>query len=84
MANQLGKRYTCETCGSSVLCTKSGDGEIECCDAKMELQEAAQAAFVGLRVLAENHRNPLVLSVSKDERVSFVIFKTGFALRSVP
>ena len=39
MANQLGKRYTCETCGSSVLCTKSGDGEIECCEAKMELQE---------------------------------------------
>ncbi len=39
MANQLGKRYTCETCGSSVLCTKSGDGEIECCGGKMELQE---------------------------------------------
>ena len=38
MANQLGKRYTCETCGSSVLCTKSGDGEIVCCEVKMELQ----------------------------------------------
>ncbi len=39
MANQLGKRYTCELCGSSVLCTKSGDGEIECCGTRMELQE---------------------------------------------
>ena len=39
MANQMGKRYTCETCCHSVLCTKSGDGEIECCEAKMELQE---------------------------------------------
>ena len=39
MANQLGKRYTCAVCGSSVLCTKSGEGEIYCCDAVMELQE---------------------------------------------
>ena len=39
MANQLGKRYTCATCGSSVLCTKSGEGEIYCCEAVMELQE---------------------------------------------
>ena len=39
MANQLGKRYICVACGISVLCTKSGDGDIECCDTKMELQE---------------------------------------------
>ena len=39
MANQLGKRYTCETCGSSVLCTKSGEGEIDCCEKTMEIQE---------------------------------------------
>ena len=39
MANQLGKRYACPECGSSVLCTKGGDGEITCCDATMELQE---------------------------------------------
>ena len=39
MTNQLGKRYICVTCGISVLCTKSGNGEIECCDVKMELQE---------------------------------------------
>ena len=39
MANQLGKRYVCPTCGSSVLCTKSGDGVINCCETEMELQE---------------------------------------------
>lgn len=39
MANQLGKRYTCPTCGSSVLCTKSGEGVIGCCETEMELQE---------------------------------------------
>ena len=32
MANQLGKRYTCPECGSSVLCTKAGEGVINCCD----------------------------------------------------
>ena len=54
MANELGKRYTCEKCGSSVLCTKGGEGAILCsvlctkggegailcCEAEMELQEA--------------------------------------------
>jgi len=39
MANQLGKRYVCAKCGSSVLCTKSGAGVIYCCDAEMELQQ---------------------------------------------
>ena len=39
MANQLGKRYVCEKCGSSVLCTKSGEGEIDCCEATMQIQE---------------------------------------------
>ena len=39
MANQLGKRYVCETCGSGVLCTKSGEGEIDCCENPMEIQE---------------------------------------------
>ena len=40
MANELGKRYTCEKCGSNVLCTKGGEGAILCCEAEMELQEA--------------------------------------------
>ena len=48
MANQLGKRYACPTCGSSVLCTKSGEGEISCCDATMELQEPAKAPLIRL------------------------------------
>ena len=38
MANDLGKRYICPHCGSNVLCTKGGEGEIQCCDAEMELQ----------------------------------------------
>ena len=39
MANQLAKRYTCGACGTMVLCTKTGDGIIQCCDADMDLQE---------------------------------------------
>ena len=39
MANQLGKRYTCPHCGSSALCTKTGEGVIICCDTEMEIQE---------------------------------------------
>jgi hypothetical protein len=37
VANQLGKRFQCETCNSEVLCIKAGDGEIQCCDKAMEL-----------------------------------------------
>ncbi len=39
MANQLGKRYVCPTCDTMVLCTKSGDGAVQCCDTSMEIQE---------------------------------------------
>ena len=39
MANQLGKRYVCAQCGSSVLCTKAGKGVVFCCNAVMELQQ---------------------------------------------
>ena len=39
MANQLGRRYTCPQCGSSVLCTKTGEGVIYCCEQEMELQQ---------------------------------------------
>ena len=39
MANQLGKRYVCAQCGSSVLCTKAGKGVVFCCNAAMELQQ---------------------------------------------
>ena len=37
MANQLGKRYRCEICGTEVLCTKKGDGTAVCCDQAMTL-----------------------------------------------
>ena len=37
MANQLGKRFQCEVCGSEVLCIKPGEGNIYCCGAAMKL-----------------------------------------------
>jgi desulfoferrodoxin-like iron-binding protein len=37
MALQVGKRYRCETCGSEVLVTKPGSGELSCCDQAMQL-----------------------------------------------
>ena len=40
MANALGKRYKCATCGTEVLCTKAGGGEIICCGQPMKTQEA--------------------------------------------
>jgi desulfoferrodoxin-like iron-binding protein len=40
MANALGKRYSCATCGSEVLCTKAGTGEVVCCGKPMKTQEA--------------------------------------------
>jgi hypothetical protein len=39
MANQLGRRYECAECGSTVLCTKAGDGAVQCHDVDMELQQ---------------------------------------------
>jgi desulfoferrodoxin-like iron-binding protein len=40
VANQLGKRYRCAKCGTEVLCTKAGTGEIICCGEPMKTQEA--------------------------------------------
>ena len=39
MANQLGKRFKCEVCGSEALCTKAGGGSVACCGKEMELQK---------------------------------------------
>ena len=39
MPNQLGKRFVCEVCGTQVLCTKSGEGAVICCDKEMTLQQ---------------------------------------------
>jgi hypothetical protein len=40
MANVLGKRYLCETCGTEVLCNKAGSGGLECCEGEMKIKEA--------------------------------------------
>ncbi len=42
MANQLGRRYQCEVCGTMVLCTKAGDGAICCHDQPMTVQQPRQ------------------------------------------
>ena len=39
MANELGKRYICEVCGTESLCTKAGEGATECCDKPLTLQQ---------------------------------------------
>ena len=40
MANQLGKRYRCAKCGTEILCTMAGQGEVICCEVTMKTQEA--------------------------------------------
>ena len=44
MANQTGKRYVCSSCGSEMLVTRGGEGEISCCGQPMQLRAAAAAA----------------------------------------
>ena len=39
MANELGKRYECPVCGSTALCTKAGDGPVQCHDQDMAVQQ---------------------------------------------
>jgi len=39
MANPLGKRFLCEVCKSEVLITKASDGDLECCDQPMTMQQ---------------------------------------------
>jgi len=39
LANQLGKRYFCEKCGSEFIVTKGGDGTIVCCGQPMTLKQ---------------------------------------------
>jgi hypothetical protein len=40
VANNLGKRYTCEECGAEVLCTKPGGGAVHCCGQEMVIKAA--------------------------------------------
>lgn len=45
MSYQLGKRLTCEVCGTQCLVTKASDaGELECCGKHMTTQEPKQLA----------------------------------------
>ncbi len=46
MATQVGKRYYCARCGSELLVTRGGAGELSCCGEPMQLRgaPAAQAA----------------------------------------
>ncbi len=39
MAAQTGKRYICPKCGSEVIVTKGGDGDIMCGDTPLELKK---------------------------------------------
>ena len=36
MANEMGKRYRCAKCGSELIVTKAGHGQLVCCKQPME------------------------------------------------
>ena len=38
MANQMGKRYICQTCKAEFIVTKGGNGTMSCCGVPMELK----------------------------------------------
>ena len=40
MANQLGKRYRCQVCGTEALCTKAGEGALSQGDTVLGLKES--------------------------------------------
>lgn len=40
MANQLGKRFECKECGLEILCTKAGEGTIQCHGKDMEIKQS--------------------------------------------
>ena len=37
--SQLGKRYQCSECGTTVLCTKASENNPSCCEKEMEIQQ---------------------------------------------
>ena len=39
MANQIGKKYTCEKCGVIYIVTKGGNGKLVCCQQPMEIKK---------------------------------------------
>ena len=44
MANEMGKRYACGSCGSEMLVTKGGKGALACCGTPMQIKVAAPKA----------------------------------------
>ena len=38
MANETGKRYVCDTCGSEFIVTKGGSGALTCCNQPTHLK----------------------------------------------
>ena len=47
MANQVGKRYVCRTCGAEVVITRAGGGTIECHGQDIQLRDSATIPSVG-------------------------------------
>jgi desulfoferrodoxin-like iron-binding protein len=39
MANEVGKRYVCEKCGSEFVVTRGGKGQIKCCGEPMKTKK---------------------------------------------
>jgi desulfoferrodoxin-like iron-binding protein len=39
MANQVGKKYSCEKCGATYIVTKGGTGKLVCCGKPMEIKK---------------------------------------------
>lgn len=37
--SQLGKRYQCSECGTTVLCTKASENNPSCCGKEMDVQQ---------------------------------------------
>ena len=38
MANQVGKRYQCAKCGTEMIVTKGGSGDLSCCGQPMQIK----------------------------------------------
>lgn len=36
MANQVGKRYICTSCGAEFIVTRGGEGKMKCCGKPVE------------------------------------------------
>jgi len=39
LANEVGKRYFCEKCGTEFIVTKAGEGKLTCCGQPMTLKK---------------------------------------------